>query len=210
MIQLVIADDHPIVREGLKRIVTGCTDMQVVDEAIDYEDLFVKVRDSDVDVLLLDISMPGVGFLEALSCLKAERPALKILVLSIHPEDQYALRALKAGAAGYLTKDHSPEQLADAIRKVYQGHRYITPTLAESLAADLGTARTRPLHELLSNREYEVFTKLGEGKTVTEISSELHLSPKTISTYRTRILEKTQLRNNAELMRYAIEHGLLD
>jgi two-component system invasion response regulator UvrY len=202
VIRLLLADDHPVVREGLRRIVADNPGLEVVGEAVNGDEVLPILRRSPADVVLLDISMPGPGFLQVLEGLKAEHPSVAVLVLSMHPEDQYAVRALRSGAAGYLTKDHSPEQLVEAIRKVHRGGRYVSPTLATA-----GDRKVR--HELLSHREYEVLCLLGSGRTVKEISAELRLSPKTISTYRARVLEKMQASTNADLVRYAAQHGLI-
>lgn len=209
MIQLMIADDHPVVREGLKRIVADQDDMTVVAEAISGDEVLEKIHDPQVQLLLLDISMPGPGFLETLKRVKTVRADMPVLVLSVHSEDQYALRALKAGASGYLSKDHSPEQLADAIRKVAGGGRFISSSLAEKLAFDL-EGKDEPLHRSLSDREYQFLVKLAGGSSLKEIAEELALSPKTVSTYRARVLEKMNLRTNAELIRYALDHDLVD
>jgi len=159
-----------------------------------------------IDVVLLDVSMPGPGFLETLKRIKTERPDVKVLVLSVHPEDQYAVHALRAGASGYLTKDHSATELSEAIRKVHEGRRHLTEALQDRLAESLDG--DKPLHELLSSREFQVFCMIGSGKSVTDIAEELELSPKTVSTYRARILDKTKLPGNAAVIRYAIQHGL--
>ena len=210
MIRLLIADDHPIVREGLKRIVADCPDMQVVAEAADADEARTKCETAGVDVLLLDVTMPGPGFLETVRHLRTKQPGLRVLVLSVHPEDHYAVRALRAGAAGYLTKQHTPKELAEAIRRVYQGHKYVTESLAEKLAFELEPGASHPPHEALSDREYQVFRLLGSGKSVGSVAAELALSPKTVSTYRTRILEKMHFVSNTELIRYVIEKGLAD
>ncbi len=210
MIRLLIADDHPIVREGLKRILAESPDIQLAGEAVDGNEVLSLCENDDIDVLLLDISMPGPGFLEILQRLEAKHPLIRILVLSMHPEDHYAIRAIKAGAAGYLTKDHSPDELAKAVRRVYRGFRYITPSLAEDLATLLKADGATQLHEKLSNREYQVFHMIGSGKDTKTIAALLSLSPKTVSTYRSRIMEKMKLRSSAELIRYAIEHGLVE
>ena len=210
MIRLLIADDHHIVREGLKRILAESPDIQLVGEAVDGNEVLSLCDNDNIDVLLLDISMPGPGFLEILQRLEAKHPLIRILVLSMHPEDHYAIRAIKAGAAGYLTKDHSPEELAKAVRRVYRGFRYITPTLAEDLATLLKADGATQLHEKLSNREYQVFHMIGSGRDTKTIAAQLSLSPKTVSTYRSRILDKMELRSNAEIIRYAIEHGLVE
>lgn len=208
MIRLVIADDHPIVREGLHRIVAEHPDMTVVGEAADADHLQELLREGTADVLLLDISMPGLPFLELMQRLRTTYPHVRILVVSAHPEDQYALRSFRAGAAGYLTKNHTPSELAEAIRRVHQGTRYVTSTLAEALAFELDPEYDRPSHDRLSEREYQVLVSLGAGKSLKEIAAETSLSPKTVSTYRARILSKLGLTTTAELIRYAIEHGL--
>jgi DNA-binding NarL/FixJ family response regulator len=208
VIRLVIADDHPIVREGLHRIVAEHPDMTVVGEAADGDQLQELLREATADVLLLDISMPGLPFLELMQRLRTTYPHVRILVVSAHPEDQYALRSFRAGAAGYLTKNHTPSELAEAIRRVHQGTRYVTSTLAEALAFELDPEYDRPPHDRLSEREYQVLVSLGAGKSLKEIAAETSLSPKTVSTYRARILSKLDLTTTAELIRYAIEHGL--
>jgi two-component system, NarL family, invasion response regulator UvrY len=208
MIKLFIADDHPVVREGLKRIILDCHDMQLVGEAEDGNVLLEKCGQIEIDVLLLDISMPGPGFLEVLQRISMKYPDIRILVLSIHPEDHYAIRAMKSGAVGYLTKNHTPEELAKAVRHVYKGHRYVTIQLAEKLITTLNVSNED--YEMLSDREYQILCMFGTGKDTNVIASTLNLSPKTISTYRSRILEKLKLDTKGELIRYAIEHGLTD
>ena len=209
MIRLVIADDHPVVREGLRRIVAEQPGLAVVGEATTGDEVLTEVRRLAVDVLLLDISMPGLRFLELLRRLREEHPRIRVLVLSTHPEEQYAVRALRAGAAGYLTKDHSPEQLVQAIGKVVRGGKFVSASLAEKLARDLDLGRDQLPHELLSYREYEVLCLLGSGRSVKEVAAMLSLSPKTASTYRARLLEKMRLSTNADLVRYAAQHGLI-
>jgi two-component system invasion response regulator UvrY len=210
MIKIFIADDHAIVREGLKQIVAETTDMTVTDEADTGHEVLEKVSENDYDVLVLDITMPGLNGLDALKQLRSQRPDLPVLVLSIHPEEQYAVRVLRAGASGYLTKESAPDELISAIRKVSMGGKYVTPSLAEKLASDLVADGKKPLHETLSDREYQVLCMIASGKTVTEIAEELFLSEKTISTYRSRILEKMKMKTNAELIHYAIKHGLVE
>lgn len=210
MIKIFIADDHAIVREGLKQIVAETTDMAVTDEADTGHEVLEKVSENDYDVLVLDITMPGLNGLDALKQLRTQRPDLPVLVLSIHPEEQYAVRVLRAGASGYLTKESAPDELISAIRKVSMGGKYVTPSLAEKLASDLVADGKKPLHETLSDREYQVLCMIASGKTVTEIAEELFLSEKTISTYRSRILEKMKMKTNAELIHYAIKHGLVE
>ncbi len=210
MIKILIADDHAIVRQGLQQIVKTSPDMAVVGEAVDGEDALSKIRAEDWDVLVLDISMPGRSGFDILRELKHERPKLPILVLSMHSEDQFAVRTLKAGAAGYLTKESAPEELVQAIRKVVEGGKYISPSLAEKLAYDLESGTEKPPHETLSDREFQVMRMIASGKTVKEIADELSLSVKTVSTYRARILEKMNLKTNAELIHYAVQNQLVE
>jgi two-component system invasion response regulator UvrY len=210
MIKILIADDHAVVLEGLKQILSETPDIHVVAEAAHGQEVLDKIRSTAVDVVVLDIAMPGRSGLDVLLHLKRERPSLPVLVLSIHPEDQYAVRVLKAGACGYLTKESAPDQLIAAIRKVVIGGKYVSPSLAEKLAFDLESDVDKPLHETLSDREYEVLCQIALGKTVKEIADKLSLSVKTISTYRSRILEKMKLKNNAELTHYVIRQGLVE
>lgn len=209
MIRVAIADDHPIVRQGLRRIASEGAKIAVTGEAATAAELFRLVRGTPVDVVLLDVSMPGSTFVETVRELREKHPTVRVLVLSVHPEDQWAMRALRAGAAGYLTKDHSPEQLVDAIHRVARGGKYVSETLAEKLAGlvDLGTSRAT--HEQLSDREFEVLRSLGRGMTVKDVAKRLHLSAKTISTYRSRLLQKMGLMSNADLVRYVVEHELM-
>lgn len=208
MIKILIADDHVIVREGLKRIIEASGGMQVVAEAGSGQEALDKAKATHPEVVLLDVSMPGRGGLETAQELKRRDPRVRILMLTVHPEDHFAVRCLKEGADGYLTKDVASEQLVLAIRKVHSGGKYISPNLAERLATLLDSGIGRPPHEVLSDREFEVLRRIGAGKTVGEIAVELNLSVKTISTYRARILEKMNMRNNAELMRYVVDQGL--
>jgi two-component system invasion response regulator UvrY len=209
MIKILIADDHTVVREGLKQIVAETSDMVVSDEASNGHEVLNKALSSDYDVIVLDITMPGIHGLDVLKQIKSQKPALPVLVLSMHPEEQYAVRVLKAGAAGYLTKESASEELIAAIRKVSSGRKYITSSLAEKIASGLGTDAEKLPHEFLSDREYQVICMIAEGKTVKEIADELYLSVKTISTYRSRILEKTGMKTNAELTRYALQNSLI-
>ena len=209
MIKIVIADDHAIVRQGLKKIVEVDNEMEVVLEAQNGAELLNKIGDHDFDLVVLDISMPGRNGLETLKELKRKTPGIRVIMLSIHPEDQYAVRALRAGASGYMTKESAPEELVKAIRKVHQGERYISSSVAELLAAHIGIERSEEQHRSLSDREYEVFNLLARGETVGQIASGLNLSVKTISTYRTRILEKMGMSTNADLTRYALDFELL-
>jgi two-component system invasion response regulator UvrY len=208
--KILIADDHTIFREGLKHILTEYPDMIVADEVRNGREVLDKIWNNDYDMVLLDISMPGMTGLEALKQLKNDRPKLPVLVLSMHPEEQYAVRALRAGASGYLTKESAPDELMTAIRKISQGRKYITSSLAERLALEMEADSEKPLHDVLSDREYQVLRMIAEGKTVKHIAEELSLSIKTVSTYRTRIMEKMKMTSNAELMHYAMKHHLLD
>ena len=210
MLKVLIADDHPIVRQGLKQILTEEPDVVVVGEAQNSQEVLELVQKQDWDIVILDITMPGRGGIDVLKELKHQYPKLPVLMLSVHPEDQYAVRALKAHASGYMTKDSAPEELVKAIRKILRGGKYISSTLAEKLAFDLETETEKPLHETLSDREHQVLLMIGSGKTVSEIAEELSLSVKTIDTYRARILEKMKMKTNAELTHYAIKNGLVD
>lgn len=209
MIRLLIADDHEIVRDGLKYVVSKCRDIQVVGEAEDGDRALALAEDVAADVILLDVSMPGPGVLDVITHLKRTRPRLKTLVLSVHPEGQYARRVLMAGADGYLTKNQSSQELASAIREVHAGRKYVTPSLTQELLVGLAHGREGQPHEALSNREYEVFLRLGAGKAADQIARELKLSPKTVRTYRSRILEKTGLRSTAEIIFYVFNHELV-
>ncbi len=209
MLRVLVADDHPIVRKGLRQTIAETTDIVVADEAADGYEVVGKVVQNQYDVVLLDISMPGIHGIDVLKEIKGLRPDLPVLVLSMHAEEQYGVRALKAGASGYLVKESSPDELVSAIRKVARGGTYVSSTLAERLASRLKMDTTRPLHEALSDREYQVMQLIASGKTVKEISLQFQLSVKTISTYRHRVLEKMQMRNNAELTHYAIQNDLV-
>jgi DNA-binding NarL/FixJ family response regulator len=208
-VRLVIADDHPVVREGLKYLVSQNREMTLVGEADDARSTLEACRTTAVDVLLLDVSMPGMAVVDLIRALRSAGRSPRILVLSVHPERHYARRVLQAGADGYLTKNHSPTALAEAIRQVHAGRKYVTPALAEELAVSLSEGRALAPHEALSNREYEVFRRLGAGVRVNEIAHELALSPKTVRTYRSRILEKMSIRSTAELIFYAVQNGLV-
>ena len=210
MLKILVADDHTIVREGLKQILAEVPDMIVAGEASDGSEALHKVRKDHYDLVLLDIAMPGIGGLDVLKQLKAEKPDLPVLMLSMYPEEQYAVRTLKAGASGYLTKESASDELIAAIRKVSRGGKYVTSSLAEKLASCLDTYSDKPVHERLSDREYQVVRMIASGKTVTEIADELSLSVKTISTNRSRALIKMGMKTNAELTHYAIKHGLVE
>jgi len=210
MIKLIIADDHAVVRKGLKQIFEETSDIVVAGEANSGNELLEKLRREDFDVVILDISMPGKDGLDTLKEIKAIKPNLPVLIFTIYPEEQYALRVLKAGAAGYINKESEPEILIEAIRKVSQGRKYISPDLAELLASSLDTKSTEALHDQLSDREYQVMCMIASGKTPTDIAKELSLSINTISTYRMRILEKMGMKNNAEITHYALKNRLVE
>ena len=210
MIKVCVVDDHAVVREGLKRIIAENPGMAVTAEAGDGHEALKVIQSEPCDVVLLDITMPNRNGLDVLKQLHSESPRLPVLVLSMHAEDQYAVRVLRAGAAGYLTKESAPAKLVQAIRKVVRGGKYVSPTLAEKLVFDLDSDATKAPHQILSDREYQVLCMIASGKTVTQIADELTLSVKTISTYRVRILEKLSMKNNAELTRYAIKEGLVE
>jgi len=210
MIQILVVDDHPAVREGLKRIAEKTGDLRVVGEAGSAPAALEQMRKSGCDVVLLDISMPGRGGLELLKEIKSERPKLPVLVLSVHGEDQYGLRALMAGASGYLCKDAAPDELVQAVRKAHAGGRYISPSLGELLAMEVEGGISKPPHSNLSNREFRVLCLIASGMSLTDIANQLSLSVKTVSTHRTRMLGKMKMKNNAELTRYALKHRLID
>jgi two-component system invasion response regulator UvrY len=210
MIKILIADDHRMFREGLKHILAEYPDLVVADEANNGQEVLDKIWKNNYDMVLLDITMPGMTGLEALKQLKNDKPKLPVLILSMHPEEQYAIRVLRAGASGYLTKESAPDELITAIRKISQGRKYITPSLAERLASEFEADSEKPLHDILSDREYQVLSMIAGGKTLTHIAKELSLSIKTVSTYRTRIMEKMKMKTNAEVMHYVIKHQLLD
>jgi len=210
MIKVCVVDDHAVVREGLKRIISENPGMAVTAEAGDGHEALKVIQSEPCDVVLLDITMPNKSGLDVLKQLHTDAPKLPVLVLSMHAEDQYAVRVLRAGAAGYLTKESAPAKLVQAIRKVVRGGKYVSATLAEKLVYDLDSDSSKAPHEVLSDREYQVLCLIASGKTVTDIAEELALSVKTISTYRVRILEKLNMKNNAELTRYAIKEGLVD
>jgi DNA-binding NarL/FixJ family response regulator len=204
-IRILVADDHAVVRRGLTHIFAMSPDIVIAAEAVDGNDVHEKLRSTRVDVLLMDVSMPGTDAVELVKRVKAEHPQVAVLVHSMHAESAVASRMLKAGASGYITKDSEPEQLIGALRKVASGGRYIVPELAERLAFGDG----KPLHELLSSRESQVFVQLASGKSLKAIAKELKLSPKTASTYKTRVMQKLKVESDAELVRYAVEHQLV-
>jgi len=209
-LRVLIADDHPIVRRGLREILAAETRITEVIEAAHPQQVLDLARTSGCDVVVLDLGLPGRGGLEVLKDLRRDHPKLPVLILSMQPEEQYAVRALRAGAAGYLTKDAAPARLIEAIHKVTTGGRYISSAVAEQLAAGLTSDVTKPPQELLSDREYQVLRLIASGKTVGDIAEQLSLSVKTISSYRARILEKMRMSNNAELMLYAIKNKLVE
>lgn len=210
MIRVLLADDHAIVRAGLKEILADTGDIEVAGEAANGQEVLARVSAQDFDVAVLDMSMPGRNGIELIKLVKAEKPKLRILVLSMHSEEQYAVRALKAGASGYLSKDSAADELVAAIRRIAGGGAYVTPETAERLALGAAPRAEAAPHTLLSDREFQVFRMIARGAAVGEIARELSLSVKTISTHKTRILEKMGLANQAELIRYALEHHLLD
>jgi two-component system, NarL family, invasion response regulator UvrY len=209
MIRILIVDDHVMFREGLKQILAKHSDMRVVDEAGNGQVALEKILRLKLDVVLLDISLPGRSGPELLAEIKKNKSELAVLVLSMHPEDQYAVRMMKAGALGYVTKESAPEELISAIRKVAIGGRYISTKLAEEMAVALDTNTQKLPHQLLSNREFQVMRMLASGKSLKEIADEIFISEKTVTTYRARIMEKMHLHNNVELTLYAIENKLL-
>jgi len=210
MLRIFIADDHAVVRAGLRHILEDTGEFAVVGEAANGVELMELVRSSEVDLVILDLSMPGRGGVEILPRLKEERPRLPVLILSTYPEEQYAVRLIRAGAAGYLNKESAPELLVRAVRQIFRNGRYISETVAELLANQVAGRGVTAGHEQLSNREYEVLRLLGSGRTVSEVAEKLSLSVKTVSTYRTRLLAKLGLHGNADLIRYVIESRLAD
>lgn len=209
MIRVLIADDHPIVRKGLAQIFEDVPDIVVAAEAADSNAVLQALETVPCDVVLLDLSMPGAGGLEIIREIRRTGNTPAVLVLSVHPEERFGLRALKAGAAGYLTKESPPDLLIEALRKIHQGQKFITATMAQLMAMDLEDHGEAP-HEKLSDREFQVLRMLAQGHTVSSIAEELGLSVKTISTYRSRLLRKMHMKNNAELAHYAIRHELLE
>ena len=210
MIRIVLADDHAVVREGLRRLLEEHPDLRVVAEATTGDDVLRAVAESPVDVLVLDISMPGPGVFELLKRLGEDHRSVRTVVLSMHLEDQYALRVLRAGAAGYLSKERSSGLLVEAIRKAHRGEVFVTPSLGNTLARRIAGRGERPPHELLSDRELDVLVRLAKGQTVKAIAADLSLNRKTVSTYHSRIRRKLNLQSDAELIRYALKQGLAD
>lgn len=210
MIRVLLADDHAIVRAGLRELLADTGDIAVAGEAANGHEVLAQVRAHDYDVVVLDMTMPGRSGIELIRLIKQEKPRARILVLSMHSEEQYAVRALRAGASGYLTKESAAEQLTAAIRRIAAGGAFVSPETAERLARELRPEPERPPHTRLSDREFEVFRLIASGRSVSEIAAELSLSVKTVSTHKARILQKMGLSNQAELIRYALEHRLLD
>jgi two-component system, NarL family, invasion response regulator UvrY len=210
MLRILIADDHEIVRKGLGKVLAEALQPVMVEEARDGQETMRKILKSEYDMVVLDLKMPGKSGLDVLKEIKQHRPKLPVLILSMHPEEQFAIRAIRAGAAGYLTKECAGDELVLAIRKAIKGERYISGSLAEIMAGELNSDPDKPLHEVLSDREYQVMLLIASGKPVGAISKELRLSVKTISSYRTNILLKTGMKNNAEITHYAIKNQLVD
>lgn len=209
--KIIIADDHALIRKGLKEILQQVEGLVLLDEAQNGSELLLKISQKDYDIIILDISMPGKSGLDVLKDIRRIKPDIPVLILSVYPEEQYAIRVLKSGASGYLTKDSAPDELVNAIKKIVNGGKYISSSLAEILATEVKSGGViNMLHENLSDREFQVMKMLAAGKTVKEISEELFLSPKTVSTYRTRIYEKMKFSSKSELTGYAIKNGLID
>ncbi|RJO65831.1 MAG: DNA-binding response regulator [Myxococcales bacterium] len=210
MIRVLIADDHAIVREGIKRTFADTQDIRVVGEASNGTELMALIGSCPADVLVLDLAMPGVPGLEVLNDVRRRMPNVPVLVLSMHPAEEYAVRAIQVGASGYINKASPPSELGAAVRAVAAGRRYINPEVAESLATHVDITSKRRPHEILSNREYEVMCLIAQGRSVSDIAESLGLSVKTVSTYRSRVLDKLELRHNADIIRYALRDGLVD
>jgi two-component system, NarL family, invasion response regulator UvrY len=209
MIRVILCDDHALIRRGIRDTLSDAADIQVVGEAGDYSELRGLLRTTSCDVLVLDINMPGRSGLDVLSVLKDEGAAMKVLICSMYPEDQYAIRALRAGAFGYVNKGGDPQQLVLAVRTVSQGRKFVTPDIAQMLVDSLSEPNDGPAHEKLSDRELQTLKMIASGKRLSDIANELTLSPKTVSVYRARVLEKLALTNNSELTVYAIRNGLV-
>ena len=209
-IRVLIADDHAIIRQGLKQILSDTEDLEVTGEADGGVPAVQMIREHQYDVVLMDVSMPDRNGIDSLKLIRKENPRLPVLMLSMHPEEQYAIRALRAGAAGYLSKQGAPEQLVTAIRQVAAGKKFVSAAVAEELANAIGEDFDKPPHEKLSDREYQTLCMISSGKTLTQIAEQLNLSVKTVSVYRARLLEKMKLRNNAELTHYGLKHGLVE
>jgi DNA-binding NarL/FixJ family response regulator len=209
MINIIIADDHPVVRTGLKQFLNDESGLNVIGEAENYTDVITLLQENTCDLLLLDISMPGMNGLEILRQIRNSYPETKVLILSVHPEEQYAIRAFKEGASGYITKDSAPDELIKAVNKIMEGGKYVSPRFAEKLAENILPDNQGPQHNALSNREFDVMVKIARGKSLTEISEDLFISVKTVSAYRSRILHKLNMTNNAELVQYCLREELI-
>jgi DNA-binding NarL/FixJ family response regulator len=207
---ILIADDHAVVRRGLREILAEAIPGARFSEAASGDEVLIRLAASPFSVIVLDINMPGRSGLDVLRDVKRDYPRLPVIILSVQPEDQYAMRCLRAGAAAYINKDSAPEELAQAIKKILGGGHYVSPRFAEKLVAQFGEPAEKPLHELLSDREYEVMRMIASGVPLTEIAGQLHVSVKTVSTYRTRIMEKMQMKSNAEVTRYAMKYQLIE
>jgi DNA-binding NarL/FixJ family response regulator len=210
MTRILLVDDHPLVRQGIKQVLTGAFEPALVGEAASAEEGLNEVRSTEWDVMVLDLTLPGLTGLDLLKDLRRERPALPVLVLSMHPADQFARRALNAGASGYLTKDSAPTELVKAVSELMAGRRYMNAAVVEELVTHQQAEHTSRPHEVLSDREYQVLRMIASGLTVSQVATRLSLSVKTISTYRARVLDKMNMKTTAELMHYGIQHGLVD
>lgn len=210
MTRILLVDDHPVVRQGIKQVLSGAFHPALVGEAANAEEGMIEIRNTDWDVMVLDISLPGASGLDLLKDLRRERPTLPVLVLSMHPPDQFARRAMNAGASGYLTKDSPPTELVKAVGEVMAGRRYLNPAVIEEMVLNLQPARDQRPHEVLSDREYQVLRMIASGLTVSQVATRLSLSVKTVSTYRARVLEKMNMKTTAELMHYGIQQNLVD
>jgi two-component system, NarL family, invasion response regulator UvrY len=210
LIRVLVADDHPLLRNGLKLTFSEEPDLAVTAEAEDSEQVLQRLGEESCDVVILDITMPGRDGLDVLRDIRRLRPNLPVLILSLHSEQRFAMRAIQAGASGYLNKECAPAELVQAVRKVVTGKRYVSPRLAEAMADALAAGEERPPHELLSDREFQILCRIASGRTVSQVAAELSLSVKTVSTYRARMLEKMGMRNNAQITRYAVQKGLVD
>ncbi len=210
MIKVLIADDHPVVREGLKQIISKASDMIVGGEALNGQEVLDKIAAERWDIIVLDLNMPGKDGFEVLREIRKDFPKLPVLVLSIYPEEQIGVRVLKAGASGFLSKESAPKELLNAIRKIHTGSKYVSPTLAERLAVAIEVDMGEEPHKRLSNREYQVLCLIASGKSINEIADQLSLSDKTIRTYRDRLMEKMNLKNDVELTHYALKHKIIE
>jgi len=210
MIRILIADDHLLIREGLKKVLKEAIDMRVVKEAVNAAEMLQTLKEGEIDLVVLDISLPDKSGLEVLQDLKRDYPKIPVLILSAHPEERFAVRALREGAAGYLTKESAPQELIQALRKIIQGRKYVSPSLAERLAIDVKNPGMKPPHETLSSREYQILRLVAAGKSSKEIAADLSISINTVNTYRSRMQEKMGMKTDAELIRYAIENHLID